>query len=250
MAFDFLFTGEELPISGGHVDNLPGVPLRWKPGKAEQMKTLIVKIEPGHVPDDVLKAIAAVLLKDGVMAYPTETFYGLGAVCFSGKAVRRVYRLKARDVRKPLSLIVSGLDMLETLAIGPPPVFHRLAGEFWPGPLTLVLKASPSFPARQAGPGHTIGVRIPSIPWLRRLVGEVGLPITATSANISGEGGISDPAEILRTFNDKVDVIVDGGTTPGGRASTIIDITGPEPRILREGAIPAGKLKPYLSAML
>ena len=213
------------------------------------MNTFIVKIEPGKVPDEVIETVAGVLLGDGVMAYPTETFYGLGAVCFSGKAVRRIYRLKARDAGKPLSLIVSGLAMVETLAVGPPPVFHRLAGEFWPGPLTIVLKASPSFPARLAGPGHTIGVRIPSVPWLRRLVHEVGLPITATSANISGEGEISDPAEILRTFNDKVDIIVDGGETPGGRASTIIDITGPTPRILREGAIPSGKLERYLSAM-
>ena len=210
------------------------------------MNTFIVKIEPEKVPDDVIETVAGVLLGDGVMAYPTETFYGLGAVCFSGEAVRRIYRLKARDAGKPLSLIVSSLDMIETLAIGPPPVFHRLAGEFWPGPLTLVLKASPAFPARLAGPGHTIGVRIPSVPWLRRLVHEVGLPITATSANISGEGEISDPAEVLRTFNDKVDIILDGGATPGGRASTIVDITGSTPRILREGAIPKAQLEKYL----
>jgi len=210
------------------------------------MKTLIVRIEPEKVPDDVIETVADILLRDGVMAYPTETFYGLGAVCFSGKAVRRIYRLKARDAGKPLSLIVSSLDMIETLAVGPPPVFHRLAGEFWPGPLTLVLKASPSFPARLAGPGHTIGVRIPSVPWLRRLVHEIGLPITATSANISGEGEISDPAKVLRTFNDKVDIIVDGGPTRGGQASTIVDITGPMPRILREGAVSKAQLEKYL----
>ena len=210
------------------------------------MKTFIVRIEPEKVPDDVIETVADILLRDGVMAYPTETFYGLGAVCFSEKAVRRIYRLKARDAGKPLSLIVSGLDMIETLAVSPPPLFHCLVSEFWPGPLTLVLKASPSFPARLAGPGHTIGVRIPSVPWLRRLVTKVGLPITATSANISGEGEISDPAEILRTFNDKVDIIVDGGSTPGGQPSTIVDITGPMPLILREGAIPKAQLEKYL----
>jgi len=235
--------------SGARVDNPPGVPLRWLLEKAERVKTLIVKIEPDSVPDDVIETIAGVLLRDGVMAYPTETFYGLGAVFFSGKAVRRIYRLKARDAGKPLSLIVSGLDMIAEIAAVPTPVFSSLAGEFWPGPLTLVLKASPSFPARLAGPGHTIGVRIPSVPWLRRLVYEVGLPITATSANTSGEGEISDPAEILRIFNDKVDIIVDGGPTPGGQASTIVDISGPTPRILREGAVPAGKLEQYLSEM-
>lgn len=235
--------------SGARVDNPPGVPLRWMPGKAERVKTLFVKIEPDSVPDDVIETITGVLLRDGMMAYPTETFYGLGAVFFSGKAVRRIYRLKARDAGKPLSLIVSGIDMVETLAACPPSLFYRLAGEFWPGPLTLVLKASPSFPARLAGPGHTIGVRIPSVPWLRRLVTKVGLPITATSANTSGEGEISDPAKILRIFNDKVEIIVDGGPTPGGKASTIVDISGPTPRILREGAVPAGKLEQYLSEM-
>jgi len=213
------------------------------------VKTFIVRIDPENVPDPVIETVAGILLGDGIMAYPTETFYGLGAVCFSGKAVRRIYRLKTRDARKPLSLIVSGLDMVETLASCPPPLFHRLAGEFWPGPLTLVLKALPSFPARLAGPGHTIGVRIPSVPWLRRLVQEVGFPITATSANTSGEREISDPAEILRTFSDKVDIVVDGGATPGGRASTIVDITGATHSVLREGANAAGTLERYLSAM-
>lgn len=213
------------------------------------MKTRIISIQQRHVPDDVIKIIAGVLLEDGVMAYPTETFYGLGGVCFSRRAVRRIYSLKAREAGKPLSLIVSSLNMIETLAADPPPVFHRLASEFWPGPLTLVLKASPSFPSRAAGPGHTIAVRISSVPWLRRLVDEVGLPITATSANLSGKGEISDPAKILRTFDGKVDIIVDGGATPGGRASTIVDMTSSTPRILREGAIPSAKLEPYFSVM-
>jgi L-threonylcarbamoyladenylate synthase len=215
----------------------------------ELVKTLIVKIEPDSVPNDVIETVAAVLSRDGVMAYPTETFYGLGALCFSVKAVRRIYRMKARDAGKPLSLIVSDIDMVETLAACPPTIFYRLAGELWPGPLTLVLKASPSFPARLAGPGHTIGVRIPSVPWLRRLVHEVGIPITATSANISGGGEISDSAEILRIFNNEVDIIVDGGPTTGRRVSTIVDITGPTPRILREGAVPASKLEQFLSEM-
>ena len=210
------------------------------------MKTLIVRIIPEKVPGDLIDIVADVLLQDGVIAYPTETFYGLGAACFSGKAVRRIFRLKAREAGKPLPFIVSGLDMVETLAACLPPVFHRLAGEFWPGPLTLILKASPSFPAWLAGPGHTIALRVPSVPWLRRLVHDVGLPITATSANTSGEGEISDPSEILRAFNNKVDIIVDGGATPGGRASTIFDISGPTPRILREGAITKAQLEKYL----
>ena len=210
------------------------------------MKTLIVKIIPEKVPGEVIEIVSDVLLRDGVIAYPTETFYGLGAACFSRKAVRQIFRLKSRDAGKPLPLIVSGIDMAETITACLPPLFHRLAGEFWPGPLTLVLKASPSFPAWLAGPGHTIAIRVPLAPWLRLLVQAVGLPVTATSANISGEGEISNPAEILAVFKDKVDIIVDGGATPGGLASTIVDIAGPTPRILREGAITRSQLEKYI----
>jgi L-threonylcarbamoyladenylate synthase len=210
------------------------------------MKTRVVGIDPSDPETDVLRSVAGILAADGVMAYPTETFYGLGAILFSRKAVRRVFRLKARDAGKPLSLIVSDIDMIERIAAEPPPIFLTLAGEFWPGPLTLVLKAAPSFPPELAGPGHTVAVRIPPAAWLRELVAEIGLPITATSANISGEKEVSDPAEVLRLFDGKVNVIVNGGPTPGGLPSTIVDISGDSPRILREGAVPASALSAFL----
>jgi len=210
------------------------------------MRSRVVRIDPSDMEEDVLRTVAGILAADGVMAYPTETFYGLGAILFSRKAVRRVFRLKARDAGKPLSLIVSDIDMIERIAAEPPPVFRLLAGEFWPGPLTLVLKAAASFPRELAGPGHTVALRIPPAAWLRGLVGGIGLPITATSANVSGEKEISDPTEIIRLFDRKVDVILDGGPTPGGLPSTIVDISGDHPRILREGAVPASALTAFL----
>jgi L-threonylcarbamoyladenylate synthase len=210
------------------------------------MKSLIAKTGPDEVNAVLIETVGNILLDDGVMAYPTETFYGLGAVCFSEKGVRRIYRLKKRDAAKPLSLIVSDLDMVSEIAAQPPPVFLRLAGEFWPGPLTLVLKAAPSFPKESAGPGGTIAVRIPPMAWLRRLVHEIGSPITATSANVSGKKEISDPEDVIREFEGKVDVIVNGGKTPGGLASTIVDLTGNVPKILREGAVPHRALQPFL----
>jgi L-threonylcarbamoyladenylate synthase len=213
------------------------------------MKSLIVRTGPVEGAEALIDMVSAILLDDGVMAYPTETFYGLGAVGVSRKGVRRIFRLKKREAGKPFPLIVSDLDMIERLAASPPAVFHRLASEFWPGPLTLVLKAAPSFPEEFLGPGGTIALRIPPIPWLRALVGELGLPITATSANLSGRGEISDPAEVIAQFNGKVDVIVDGGQTPGGRPSTIVDISGERPRIIREGAIPAATLEPFLGPL-
>ncbi len=215
----------------------------WKTANA--MKTTILKIAPESVDDDCLEVMSGILLGEGVMAYPTETFYGLGAICFSKKAIRRIYRLKERDAGKPLSLIASDLDMVAGISAEPPGVFFPLVEDFWPGPLTLVLKAAPTFPAALAGPDHTIAVRIPPISWLRRLVEEIGIPVTATSANVSGDKEISDGAEITALFNGKLDLIVDGGKTPGHHSSTIIDLTTGRPRILREGAIALSALAKY-----
>jgi L-threonylcarbamoyladenylate synthase len=210
------------------------------------MKTRLVRIDPAEPERKAVRTLAGLLAADGVMAYPTETFYGLGAVLFSRKAVRRVFRLKARDAGKPLPLVVAGMDMIARIAAAPPPVFYRLASEFWPGPLTLVLKAAGSFPADLAGRGHTVAVRIPPAAWLRALVAEIGLPVTATSANVSGEREVSEPAEVRRLFEGKVDIIVDGGPTPGGLPSTVVDLSGDSPRVLREGAVLRSELSTFL----
>ncbi len=212
------------------------------------MKTEVLTVDPASAEREAVGRVAAVLRRDGVMAYPTETFYGLGAVCLSRAAVRKVYRLKKRDPRKPLSVLASDLDMVREVAASPlPPVLFRLAGEFWPGPLTVVLKAAAGFPAAVLGPGGTIGLRVPPAPWLRRLIFELSAPITATSANLSGEKELADPAEVRRLFEGRVDLIVDGGTTPGGRPSTVVDLTRQPAVILRDGAVPTGVLAGFLS---
>jgi L-threonylcarbamoyladenylate synthase len=210
------------------------------------MKSMILRAGQEEIDEALIDTLSGILLDDGLMVYPTETFYGLGAACFSGKAVRRIYKLKKREAGKPLSFIVSDLEMVETVAAAPPDVFRRLASEFWPGPLTLVLKAAESFPEEILGPGGTIAIRIPPVPWLRALVAEIGQPITATSANVSGQGEISDPIEAIALFSGKVDIIVDGGKTSGGLPSTIVDLAGDIPRIIREGAVPARVLEPFL----
>lgn len=207
------------------------------------MKTRIIRIDPASVDRGTILAITAILRGGGIMAYPTETFYGLGGDCFSDEAAARIYALKIREAGNPLSLIASDLDMVTRISSGLPPVFYRLAEAFWPGPLTIVLPAAPSFPESRTGPGRTIGVRIPPVPWLRAVVCEAGFPITATSANLSGEAEISNPEEVIRLCDRKIDLIVDGGKTPGTKPSTVIRI-GPEPpRILREGAVAADELK-------
>jgi len=212
------------------------------------MRTEVLTLREDLASPDIIERIADVLRRDGVMAYPTETFYGLGAACLSRAGIRKVYRLKKRDPRKPLSVIVSDLDMVREIAAGPlPPGLFRLAGEFWPGPLTVVLKAAPGFPAALLGTGGTVGLRIPPAPWLRRLVFELSAPVTATSANLTGEKELADPADVRRLFEGRVELIIDGGRTPGGRPSTVLDLTREPAVILRDGAIPAAALSGFLS---
>ncbi len=193
-----------------------------------------------------VRDVAARLGAGAVAAYPTETFYALGAAAFSARAIERIYGLKERQASKPLSFIVSDMDMVREVAVPPPFHFTALAGEFWPGPLTLVLTAAPGLPDRLLGPNRTIAVRIPPLAWLRDLVREMSEPLTATSANLSGEREIADPAEIRAVFEGRVDLIIDGGPAPGGRPSTIVDLAAGPPRVLREGAIPAARIAAVL----
>lgn len=209
-------------------------------------KTRIIRIDGGALAPEHSRLIIEVLRSDGVLAYPTETFYGLGVLAFSRKAVEKIYALKRRDRGKPISIIVADMAMAEKVADSIPSAAKKLAKEFWPGPLTVVLKAKPVFPADVPGPGGSIAMRVPGVAWLRSLVRRLGSPLTATSANVSGAGEISDPREIIRLFRDKVDLIIDGGLTPGGLPSTIVDLTSGRLRVLRAGAVPESALRDFV----
>jgi len=193
-----------------------------------------------------VKDIAAALLEGAVAAYPTETFYALGAAALSKRGVDRVFRLKDRDPSKPLSFVVSDMDMVRDVVSSVPSAFMVLAAEFWPGPLTIVLPAAAGFPERLLGPGRTIALRIPPPVWLRSLVREMSEPLTATSANLSGERELADPAEVKALFDGRIDLLLDGGPTPGGRPSTVVDLSGETPRVLREGRISAERIEALL----
>ena len=200
------------------------------------------KIDPKKI-----HIVADILAGGGVVVYPTDTFYGLGVNCFSPVAVQRAYRLKKRDRSKPLSVVISNTKMLRFVAVDIPPVFAALRAEFWPGPLTLILRASPLVPAVLLGSNKTIGVRIPAFPWLRRMIRTAGFPITATSANLSGEKEMTSAEQAIPIFWGKVDVIVDGGQVHGRLPSTVLDLTTKNPALIREGAIPSSRLEKYLT---
>ena len=210
------------------------------------MGTQVFRIDALTPDPAILDAIAGTLRAGGTLAYPTETFYGLGALAFSAAAVEKIYALKRRDAGKPLSVVVAALAMAEAVAGPLTPIFLALARAFWPGPLTLVAAARPLFPPGMLGPGATLALRAPGPPWLRACLSRLGAPVTATSANLSGDSELSRADNVLALFDGKVDAIVDAGPTPGGLPSTIVDVTAVPPRILRPGAIPEAALRPFL----
>jgi L-threonylcarbamoyladenylate synthase len=206
----------------------------------------VIKISPEKVESRKIRLIALALRKGAVIAYPTDTFYGLGADCRSSPALRRIYKIKKRQHLKPMPVLVSDIDQVEALAAEVPPIFGRLADAFWPGPLTLVLKAARGLPSVLAGQNQTIGMRLPAVTWLRELVRQTGSPIVATSANISGDREIDSAESVIQQFQHRVDLIVDGGRTPGGRPSTVVDVSGDPPLIVRAGTIPEAEIKRIL----
>lgn len=210
------------------------------------VNTKILKIDPHRIEADKIRMIAGVLQGEGVMAFPTDTVYGLGANCFAKSAIQRIFQLKGRKSSKPLSVLISDKSMIQSLADEIPSLFWVLTEKFWPGPLTLILKASSDLPKEMIGPGESVGIRLPDILWLQRLIDDVAFPITATSANISGENEIDDPHRIKDIFCGRIDLIVDGGKTGGILPSTVVDLSSPRPKILREGAVPLSDFEKYL----
>ncbi len=213
------------------------------------MKTKIININPDIIELDKIEKTVSILREGGLIVYPTETFYGLGADIYLSKAIQKVYRLKQRDPSKPLPVVISDLDMLEDIAVELSPVYKPLISTFWPGPLTVILRASPRVPDVLLGPSASIGIRLTGYEWLRALVRNASFPITATSANISGEREIEDPKKAIRLFEGKVDLIIDGGKTEGFLPSTVVDLTGEKPRLVREGAISSLQLKELLPTL-
>jgi len=207
------------------------------------MKTAVLEIPLSAAGPRAVGRIVRVMRKSGLVVFPTDTHYGLGGDGLSGEVIRKVYALKRRDASKPLLVLISGIDMAADLAADIPPLFRRAAENFWPGPLTVVLKASRRVPSELGAGTGTIAMRLPGLPWLRELAGKARFPVIATSANISGEGEISDGREARRVFDGRVDLIVDGGSTAGGPPSTVLDLTGPAPKILRPGAVTEASLR-------
>ena len=178
-----------------------------------------------------------ILEKGGIIAYPTETFYALGVKFDLLGSLGNLYEIKKRPREKALPLIIGKREMLGLVAAPVSKKTLSLMDRFWPGPLTLILAAKENLSEYLTAGTHTVAVRIPGRSFALDLARAVDFPITATSANISGMPPAQDAATVVQYFGNAIDLVVDGGRTPGGNPSTIADVTGKDFQILREGAI-------------
>lgn len=201
------------------------------------MSPRIISISPGDPPGDAITEAVNILERGGVVAYPTETFYGLGADGTNESAIGRIFEIKGRGRQVPISLIIGDGQDLERLAVQVPEKARKLAEAFWPGAITMLFEALPGVSGLLTAGTGKIGVRLSSNPVATLLARRLGRPLTATSANPSGWPECTAADEVLAALGNGLDAVIDGGSTPGGSGSTIIDVTVDPPLILREGAL-------------
>jgi len=192
-----------------------------------------------------IKKALKVLRAGGLVAFPTDTVYGMGALAFDSKAIESIYTAKDRPMDKAIPILFADADDLEKVAINIPNMAKRFASRFWPGPLTLVVPKNPNLP-RAISATATVAVRVPDHKDARSLLRAAG-PMAVTSANISGKPSPSTAEEVYEQLDGRILIILDGGKTPGGIPSTLVDCTGNEPVILREGPISLADLLSALS---
>lgn len=186
------------------------------------------------------------ILGGKVVAFPTDTFYGLGADPFNLAAVSAIFRIKGRTADRPIPLLVDSIDQSAELVNDPPKLFFTLAQKFWPGALTLVVQASHLIPLKITANTGKVGLRWPLAPFAVALIAAAGRPLTGTSANLSDTEPCSTADDVDFRLGERLPLILDGGTTPGGLPSTVVDLTGETGRIIRPGAVPESALKEYL----
>lgn len=181
---------------------------------------------------------ATELIKQGkIVVFPTETVYGIGTNGLDEQAVKRLYEVKKRPLNKPISLLVSNMEMLKSIAKDITELEYKIMEKFFPGPLTIILKKKDIVPDIVTAGQETVGVRMPSGEIARKLVELSGVPIAAPSANISGEPSGTNLSEIKKHFEENVNFYIDGGNSELGISSTIVQVIDGKPKILRQGSI-------------
>jgi L-threonylcarbamoyladenylate synthase len=181
---------------------------------------------------------AAALLRAGeLVAFPTDTVYGVGAIAWNREAVGKLYVAKLRALDKAIPILLADPADLDLVARDVSPTARRLAERFWPGPLTIVVGRASQVPDEVTAGGDSVAVRVPDHAVARALIREAGAPLATTSANLSGGASPVTAQEVAAQLAGRIAMILDGGRCPGGKASTVVDLTGPSPVVLRPGPI-------------
>ena len=213
--------------------------------RTTRLDTKIFKLPKGKVPLAVVLEAKGVLEAGGVVVFPTDTVYGIGASVFRPRAVRRIYQLKGRSYRKPLPLLVAGFAQARALVEPIAPRLQKLLDHYWPGPLTVVFKTS-SLGRWATGGRETVAVRIPDHPAALALLKAAGVPLAVTSANPSGKKPAVTGAQAAKVFGGRVEALLDAGACPGGKASTVLDASSFAWTLVREGAVSKKELMRFL----
>ena len=213
------------------------------------MRAEIIKINCDRPENSLIRYVADQIRAGEVLGMPTDTFYGLAADPFNLRAVDRVYDIKSRSRHKPLSLLIEGVDQAEDLAQPLPDEFYALARRFWPGPLTIIVKASSRLPLKVTANTGNVALRVPASAIPLAVVQAAQIPITATSANLSGAAECTSAEAVRDQLQNRISIIVDGGASPREVASTIVDLTDEEARwrVMREGAIPSQEISEFFA---
>lgn len=209
---------------------------------------LWTRMYAASVYDHRIEDAARVLADGSIVAFPTDTVYGLGVDVFNADALERLRAAKGRQEDTPFPVLIAGMEQLEEVVQPVPPEVGPLTEKFWPGALTLVLPTSVALPPALLRDGR-VGVRLPDDPICRRLILKFGRPITGTSANVSGQPPAMTAADVKRMLGNKVDYILDAGNAQGARPSTVLSLAPGEARILREGAIASDVLLETVRAL-
>ena len=204
------------------------------------MKTEIISSNSSNA---IAKALD-ILNSGGLVAFPTDTVYGVGALAYDGNAVESIYIAKDRPAEKAIPILIGDLEDMEKVGIDIPKAAYKLTARFWPGPLTCIIPKNLTLP-KAVSASSTVGVRVPDHKVARALLRAAG-PMAVTSANISGQSSPSTAEEVLRQLNGRVPLIIDGGKTLGGVPSTVVEFSSDEVKILREGPIGIGQIKAAL----
>jgi L-threonylcarbamoyladenylate synthase len=212
-------------------------------------ETLVLPVSLQALDERIISRAANVLRHGGLVAFPTETVYGLGANALDSVAVSHIFEAKGRPASDPLIVHVASTSQLTEVALDIPPLAWQLVAAFWPGPLTLVLRRGYDVPPNVSAGANTVAVRMPRHPVASALITAAQIPVAAPSANLFARPSPTTAQHVLEDLNGRVDLILDGGPTSIGIESTVLDLTGETPRVLRPGGIPLEQLQAVLPSV-